>query len=344
MLQYNLTVERQLPFSVGLTLGYAGSRGLNLLQRKEGNPTIPQVLPDGRQFWTGTDPRLNPNWDTNNMIAAAGNSFYNALQFLLTKRLTRGLEFQSSYTWAKLFDETQGTAAGDGTTNNVVGVDPTHRKLDRGPADFDVSQNWRFNAIYHLPNSAATGIAGKLLNGWWTSGILSLQSGYPFTPVLGSNRSRSKVNGGGGGLDRPDLIPGRNNGNTVQTSTSTGCTGMAAGTPIGAPALWFDPCAFTVPAIGFLGTSGRNILRGPGFANLDFSLVKDTSIRQLGESGKLEFRLETFNILNHPNFAMPSPTVFAATQNVEPPLATAGRITSTATTSRQIQLALKLIW
>ena len=100
----------------------------------------------------------------------------------------------------------------------------------------------------------------------------------------------------------------------------------------------------TVPAAGFLGTVGRDILRGPGLANLDYSLVKDTSLRFLGESGKLQFRAELFNILNHANFATPNRSVFAGIQNVEAPLANAGTITSTSAAARQIQLALKVIW
>ena len=105
-----------------------------------------------------------------------------------------------------------------------------------------------------------------------------------------------------------------------------------------------DPCAFAIPAAGFLGTSGRNILRTPGFANLDFSLAKDTALGFLGESGKLEFRAEFFNILNRVNFAVPNRTVFAASADVQAPLATAGQITSTVGTSRQIQLALKILF
>src|ERR1019366_7836223 len=128
-------------------------------------------------------------------------------------------------------------------------------------------------------------------SGWQASGILSLQSGYPFTPALQTNRSRSGVNVGGGvngvGIDRPDLVAGRNGANIV-SGTTAGCLGVAPGQKLGTPNLYFDPCAFTIPAAGFLGTAGRNILRGPGLANLDFSLMKDTAIKHLGESGKLE--------------------------------------------------------
>jgi hypothetical protein len=124
------------------------------------------------------------------------------------------------------------------------------------------------------------------------------------------------------------LVPGRSNDNII----------------LGGPDRYYDPGAFTVPALGFLGNLGRNTLRGPGFANLDFSLVKDTSLRFLGESGKLEFRAEFFNILNRVNFGMPNRTVLAARADVENPLANAGRITNTSGSSRQIQIALKILF
>jgi hypothetical protein len=126
---------------------------------------------------------------------------------------------------------------------------------------------------------------------------------------------------------------------------------IAAGTLIGTAERWFDPCAFVIQPIGFLGNAGRNILRGPGLANLDLSIGKDTALGFLGETGKLEFRAEFFNILNRVNFASPSGQsgaapipVFAGAANAENPLGNAGRILSTATFSRQIQLALKIVF
>ena len=345
MLDYNLTLERQLPFDMALTLAYAGSRGINLIQGKEGNPTVPQILPDGRQFWAVGLPRINSNFGTMDLFAAGANSWYNALQFGLLKRLGKGLQFQSSYTWSRVIDENAGAAYGEDTAStNADGADPTHRQVDRGLAYFDLTQVWKLNTIYQLPSPISSRrAAAKLLNGWWISGILTLQSGQPFTPCLQSNRSRSGVQGGGTCDDRPDLVAGRNSANITQ-GASTGCSGVSAGTPVRKTNRFFDPCAFTIPAAGFLGTAGRDILRGQGFANLDFSLVKDTTLRYLGESGKLQFRAEVFNILNRANFGLPNRTVFAGAANVEPPLPTAGVITNTLGTSRQIQLALKILF
>ncbi|MBI2815587.1 MAG: TonB-dependent receptor [Acidobacteria bacterium] len=347
LLQYNFAVERQLPFEMALTLAYAGSRGLNLIRLAEGNPILPlgvrqggvcvtrpagqTVDLNGPTCWLASpnNPRINPNWASIELKHAAGNSWYNGLQFSLLKRLSRALQFQSSYTWSKVIDENQGQLGVENTGTTSQPVDPFHRTSDRGPAAFDATHNWRFNAIYRLPTVVSSGgAAGKLLNGWWTSGILSLATGYPFSPSLQTNRSRSGVAAGASNIDRPDVVLGRNNGNII----------------LGGPDKYFDPNAFTIPAAGFLGTAARNMLRTPGYANLDFSLAKDTALRFLGERGKLEFRAEVFNIFNRANFDVPSRTVFAARADVEVPVANAGVITRTATTSRQIQFALKVLF
>ena len=327
MLHYNLTVERQLPFDMAVSLAYGGSRGLNLIQSPAGNPTFPQIFPDGRPFWTGREPRRNPNWDDITFITGAGNSWYNSLQFVLTKRLSQGLQFQSAYTWAKVIDEKTGHSGDDSGGSPQTIRDPLHRKTQKGLADFNAAHTWRLNAIYRLPERSALGAFwGKMLNGWWMSGILTTQTGLPFTATLASNRSRSQL--GASGVDHPDLNVGRKNDNII----------------LGGPDRYFDPLAFSIPAAGFLGTAGRNILSGPGVANLDFSLVKDTALGFLGESGKLEFRAEFFNLLNRANFFRPNALVYAARVDGEAPLAAAGRISRTDTTSRQIQLALKVLW
>ncbi|MBI2817200.1 MAG: TonB-dependent receptor [Acidobacteria bacterium] len=347
IVQYNLTLERQLPAQTALTLAYAGSRGLNLLQRYEGNPTIPQVLADGRKFWLGNEPRVNPNWDSMELKDTSGDSWYNSFQFSLLKRLSHGLQFQSSYTWAKVLDNTQSQIQEvSGATSDSPPPDPLNRRLDKAPARFDATQNLRFNALYRLPESNRLGtVAGKLLNGWWISGILALQDGFPVNVIVQSNRSRSKTGIGGFGTtnDRPDLVAGRNGENMI-SGTTAGCPGVASGRKLGGPDLYYDPCAFALQPAGFLGTAGRNLIRGPGLANVDFSLVKDTALRSLGEGGKLEFRAEIFNILNRVNFSFPGTIAFAGARDGEPRLPTAGIITSTVTTSRQVQFALKLLF
>ena len=296
MLQYNLTVERQLPYDMALTVAYAGSHGLHLMQEREADPLIPQGVPgagglcvarpgvsheltsmiDGQATacWLTGDPRQNPAFGSTDFFVAEGVSHYNALQVGLNKRFTKGLQFQSSYTYAHAVDDNTNITGEVTLQTSSYPVDPFHQVVDRGPADFDLRHVWKFNAIYHFPSVNASNIvASKLLSGWWTSGILSLQTGLAFSPDLNANRSRSGVGGGTGGLDRPDLLPGRNNDN-ITSGTSSGCgtgalrgvgngSAIAAGTPLGTPSLYFDPCAFTTPNAGFLGTVAEDSCADP---------------------------------------------------------------------------------
>jgi hypothetical protein len=118
---------------------------------------------------------------------------------------------------------------------------------------------------------------------------------------------------------------------------------IGPGTPLGTTNLYYDPCAFNVQPSGFLGSEPRNFLRGPRLFDGDFSVVKDTSLKYLGEAGQVEFRAEIFNILNHPNFSIPNATIFSGTAGIEP-VTGAGQITSTLRNqvSRQVQLALRV--
>src|SRR3989338_8883205 len=122
------------------------------------------------------------------------------MQLELTKKVSHGLQLQSAYTFGKLLDMTQsaGIADGDGT-----GVDPAQPQLEKGPALFDVTHNWRFNVLYRLPGPPGSGLAAKVLGGWWLGSIVSIQSGYPFTPRVNANRANNTY-----GNDRPNLSSG----------------------------------------------------------------------------------------------------------------------------------------
>ena len=378
--QANLSVERELPWNVAATVAYTYTRGLDLYRRVEANPTIPAGTPSvdargnrvclntgtapafdpaGDKCWLGNEPRINRNWANSNFLVSDSNSWYHGLQLQVRKRLSDGIQFQSSYTLSKAEDETQGIVDAENTTSHFASADPFVR--DRGPSAYDVRHNFSVNTIYRLPGSGAGGVMGTLARGWWISGILRMRSGYPFTPVLGGNRSRSQVLGNVAGLDRPDVVPGIK-ASDITSGVSRGCDHIAAGTPVGTPDLWFDPCAFALPPEGFLGTAGRNMLRGPGLINVDMSLAKDTAAGWLGADGRVEFRAEVFNLLNHANFATPEvgvadwpsgavifpggPDGRHAAGNIiaQRRLATVGRILRTATPSRQVQFSLKLLF
>ncbi|MBI4445322.1 MAG: TonB-dependent receptor [Acidobacteria bacterium] len=325
LLQYNLSLEQALPFDMAASIAYAGSRGINLMQVTDGNPTVPQIV-NGKKFWTGREPRINPNWLEVFLATAGGNSWYNSMQVSLQKRLSNGLQFQSSYTWSKLIDETQAQLLREESNSLTFPTDVFNRQTDRGLASFDLRHNWRFNTIYRFPRPSMSGALGQLLKGWWISSIATVSSGYPFTPAIAINRSRSAVLGPTqNGLDRPNVAGNRSMDEVV----------------LGGPDRYFDPNAFVLQDAGFLGNSGRNTVIGPGFATVDLSVAKDTNLPFLGEEGKLEFRAEFFNILNRANFALPDRIVFGGAPT---PLPTAGQILSTVSTSRQVQFALKLIF
>jgi Carboxypeptidase regulatory-like domain/TonB dependent receptor-like, beta-barrel len=375
MKQFNLTIERQLPWNMALTLTYGGSLGQHIIDSGlEGNPVVPGGVPamvggvetcvprpsgqalnltslvDGSATacWLndGSESQVNPNWSSISYRTANGNSYYNSLQVEVSKQVSHGLQFQSSYTWSKSIDELQNVFGSDNTFTEDAGItDPFHVTTDKGPSVFDSAQNWHFNALYHFPSSQASGFAGKMLSGWWLAGIESIQTGYPFSACLYANQSNSQINNSPPCSDRPNLVPGRSL-SSITSGTSPGCTTIAgqviaAGTPLGTPNLWFDPCAFTLPAAGFLGNFGRNLLRGPGFANLDLTIAKDTKLGFLGEAGSLEFRADFFNIMNHANFQFGLNGAGLALEVDQPSV---GILKDTANFPRQIQFALKLLF
>ena len=278
-------------------------------------------------------------------------SYYNALQVSLTKKTTHGLEFQANYTWSRNIDLGSSTLGSDSNvTDETEGAaDPINQLGNRGPAAFDVPQNLHVNLIYNLPKTTAKGFVGGVINGWWVSSIIAAQSGVPFSPIMSNNRSDNGVLVSEG--DRPNITPGASP-QSYTSGTSLGCGSVAPGTPVGTTSLYFNPCMFTIQPTGFMGTESRNFLRGPRLFSGDFSVVKDTPVKYLGEAGQIEFRAEIFNILNHPVLGLPNATIFSgapqASGVVAPnnPSTGAGAITTTLpfSTSRQVQLALKLIF
>ncbi len=364
MMQENLTVEQQLPFATALSVSYVGSRGVHLWMAEEGNPCIPTSVTNGIPFWATNcgKGRLNPAWGSDILHTTNGDSNYNSLQVVVNKRLSHGLEFQSSYTWSKLIDVSQGEGGGGeciSAGSNNIDYSLDKKRFGRGPSCFDATDNWRFNLLYHLPSvNSDHALARGLLSGWWTGGIVSWQTGFPFNPMVNTYRSLSNNLSAQSSTSQPDhasvgtatVAPGQvGPDGTVNTTKVTFIPYNKSTVITGNPNQWFNPLMFIPGTIGYLGTASRDMLRGPHLSDIDFSLNKDTAMPLLGENGKLVFRAEFFNILNHANFGMPNGVAYAGTLTdtsnyVETPLSTAGAITNTVTTSRQIQLALKLIF
>lgn len=228
-----------------------------------------------------------PNFGNITMSEPSGNAHYNALQTRVERRFSRGMTFTNSYTLQKVMETQSSSGGGDGESGYQ---DPLNRKANKGPAAFDFRHRWVFAAVYELPvghgrsllNSLPK-VADVILGGWEVSAIQTFQTGGPFTPVLATDNANT------GGVNRPDRIRDGNlprNQRTIER--------------------YFDTGAFVTPARFTFGNSGRNILYGPSFTNLDFSLMKVFTVR---ENRTVQFRSEFFNVLNHPNFTLPNQRV-----------------------------------
>ncbi len=405
-LQWNLTLEQQLPGGIGLSVSYVGNRGINLFSLVEGNPVVPTNLVNGvlppntmptysiaggtaasfacfnnaLTFSNGTTQplilpiggvqttivpglpqypcRQNPYFTSAEFVTSPSNSWYNGLQVAVTKRLSHGLDVQGAFTHSRSLDTTSGQMYNTDcyyAIGTSIGFVPQNLSLSKGPSCSDVPNAAHFSILYHFPVMKSNGFLSKVSNGWWMGNIVTIQQGFPFTPVVAQDRSLSGV------ITQSNATPPTLN--TVATSaTISGTTynfiPYNASTVItGNPNQWFNPMMFGEAQLGTIGNAPRDFLRGPGQSDWDFSVVKDTKVGYLGEAGNLEFRAEMFNILNHPNFGPPTNTAFGGTLaacgtapvngpgcNNQAPFATAGQITTTSTKSRQIQLALKLIF
>jgi hypothetical protein len=256
------------------------------------------------------------------------------------------LEFQSAYTYSKSLDTTEGIIIVGGSWTSTSF---NQNAIDKGPSQFDTTHNWRFNTTYHVPNIKSDNFAASVLKGWWLSNIISVQSGYPFSPSLSSNRSLNGQQGGTSpnNADRASLVTSANLAAAI-ASDSLAVVYNPATVITHDPAQWFNPHMFTQQPAGFLGDAGRNLLRGPGLFNWDVSFNKDTKLALLGEAGMVEFKMDFFNIFNHPNLSIPTyggggtSNIFNSKGVLAGP--GVGAIVSTATDSRDIQVALKIIF
>lgn len=335
VLSWSLQLEQQLVPNTSLTLGYIGSHGYNQILSADLNE--PQAtLVNGRIYYPTTT-KANPAVANTTSWISRGVSNYNGLVVDVRRNLIHGLQLRGNYTFSKNLDN--GSAWNTSVSANTPAYVsyPADPHLDYGPSASDIRHLVAINGTYDLPigrghllGADLSGLANRAVSGWTLSSIASLQSGFPFSPQLGYNPTGS---GDTRNPVRPDINPSFH-GNLYPRT----------------PQQYFDPAAFLAPAYGTVGNLGRDTLTGPGLANFDLSLLKAT---QISERVRTQFRAEFFNVLNHTNFATPNPVIFTSgpTQGssvnqtaavVTSP--TAGVITGTATTSRQIQFGLKVLF
>jgi hypothetical protein len=313
VLTWTVKIERQIAPQTTFSVGYVGSHGYHEMLSVDANEPIPTIVNGAAYYPTGAA-LANPNLANTTTWFSEGLSSYNGLNVDLSRRFSHGFQLRGVYTFSKSLDD--GTAWNSSVAANAPGfvMYPQYPKLDWGPSTSDVRNLASINGTYQLPLGK-----GKLASGWSVSAIESLQSGFPFTPQLGYNPTNN-------GDSRDPIRPSWN-------------PAFSGPVVLGSPNEYFNPNAFITPATGTYGNVGRDVLTGPRLAELDFSVLKNTKV---SEKANLQFRAEFFNILNRANFSTPNAVVFTSATTVPAP--TAGVITATATTSRQIQFGLKLLW
>ena len=369
LISWSLRVERELSPNTSVTVGYVGSHGYHELIGIDANEPVPTIcpaspcpavyptadpnatppvpyavgfpagsplagapVPSGSYYIPVGSPRANPTLANTWTWLSEGVSSYNALQVDVRRRFSHGLSFRGIYTFAKSLDD--GDSLNQTTAGNAPGLasNPLDLATDKGLATFNVKHLGVINVLYSLPfgrgqayGNAYGPWANNAISGWSISSIFTAQSGFPFTPQLSYNPS--------------------NNGDTRNPVRPFINSDFVGPVILGTPSQWFNPAAFIAPPSisGFYGNLGRDTLIGPGLVTWDFSVLKDT---KLTERLNLEFRAEIFNLLDRANFNTPNLIVFT------PPTAanqtgisgTAGAITSTSTSARQVQFGIKLLW
>ena len=326
-LEFNASIQRSLGDGWVVSIGYAGAHGVHLFRVGDAN-LAPSTVVNGIKIYQPQLGRQNPNFGSDAERTTDAQSFYNALQVSGQKQLTRGLRAQVSYTFSRSIDDSSGINSQDYSDGTPFVLDFYDRKIDRGLSSFWAKHVFAANWSYQLPVSQSLkGAAGLLLKGWQLNSIITVQSGQPFEVREGFNRSGDLNTVNYAMHERPDLKSGWSN-NPI----------------LGDPSRYWDINAFQLQPANERGDLGRNTLIGPGLAELDLSAAK---VFAIDETRRIEFRAESFNLPNHPNFAVPSGLIAftGVNSNGSPVIAPNwGVISSTVTSSRQIQFALKLMF
>jgi len=306
---YSLSIDRQITANSVLELDYMGSGGRKLVGYVDSNPPLygPGATVDNvnqRRLYYSTNPDITAVPTVENRF----NSYYNGVGVVFRKRFSKNFTFDANYTWSRTIDYTSVDETASQQFQN-----PLDPNADRGLADYHREHVFAASGVWNLPTlSHYSAPVRSILGNWELSGLLSLDSGLPFTVVTGKNNSLSSE-----GHDRPDLVGnpnlsgGRSRGQEIQE--------------------FFNTSAFVPNAIGQFGNSGRNILSAPGYADVDFGLFK---VIPIVERVRLQFRAEAFNLFNRPNFNAPVSSLNSPAF---------GKI-QTAGDAREFQFALKVIF
>jgi hypothetical protein len=389
--QWNLNIQYQLTQSLAVMVAYVGSRGVHQPFRVDEADLViptktsagylwPQVDVFGNVFGpqcNATDPNgpadpaqcappntINPAFGSVRGMFYKGRSYFNALETQLAKRMSHGFQVQGTFTWGKSTDTSSATLAGDAFGNSISSLNYFDERLTRGLSDFNVGRTMVLNGTWDVPGAKSwSGPARWLTDGWELGLIFTVSDGVPFTPTWGTGSDPA------GTLSSDDFAyPNRLSGPGCNSLTNPGNPGNYIKTQCFAvptapnPGFFNANCDAAPPTVGgppplpmqcfnLRGNAGRNIMIGPGITNLDFSVFKNNHIKRISETFNVQFRLEMFNIMNHPNFAPPGPgdgntDIFDATGTSLAPASggLAGVLLRTTIPERQIQFALKFIF
>ncbi len=317
-IQYNFNIQQQLGTNDLVSIGYTGSRGIDMLG--VGDVNMPQAVFDGLSLAFPAGARLvNPAWPSIIYFGNDTSSWYNGISLTYQRRFAHGFQAQVSYTHAVALAESDsgqtggGVSAGGGREKY-----PADRRAQKGLSGYDFRHIFSFNYTYDLPFvKSKSGVVGHLLSGWQTTGVLSARTGQPQSVTAQASTELVQI-----------AVTGARSPNAV----------LGQKIVRGGPDQYINPAAFSAATSRELGNVGRDPLVGPGSVAWNPVVLKKTPIT---ERTTLEFRVEMFNVLNRANFGSPASSAFNGTGVLTGNL---GNITTTTTTSRQIQFALKLIW
>jgi hypothetical protein len=387
VMQWNLNVQYQLSSNLAAMVAYVGSRGIHQPFRvDEADLVIPTKTSAG-YLWPQVDASgnllsgpnignppntINPNFGSIRGMFYQGRSYFNALEAQLAKRMSHGFQMQGTFTWGRSVDTSSATVAGDAFGNSISSLNWFDMRLTRGPSDFNVNRTLVINGTWDIPTAKSfTGPARWITEGWELGTIFTVSDGVPFTPTWATGSDPA------GTLSSDDFaFPNRLGGSGCATLTNPGNPGNYVKTDCfvvpTAPDMNFwnlncdqqppsaqpssgPPVSVLFPqCFNLRGNAGRNSLTGPGVTSLDFSVFKNNHIRRISENFNVQFRMEIFNILNHPNFAPPGPgdgntdmfdgTGSSLAPSPSNPGGTAGVLVRTTVPERQIQFAIKFIF
>jgi hypothetical protein len=368
VMNWNLNIQRELTPNIAAMVAYVGMHNVHqAFSTDDSNMVIPTLTPIGYLWPCGPDGkgnscvagflpngqpsvRLNPNVGPIRLLTWGSSSYYEGFQAMILKRMSHGFQAQGSYTWGKCIDMGSGSLLGDPYKNSLSSLMFFSRNSRRGLCDFNVAHNFVFNFIWNLPTPEFGGAVGHfILGGWELGGILSANTGTPMTLVMAGDPL-------GQGSSDPWPYPSRVPGAACKNPVNPGSINylkLECFTPPTAPASYAAMCVQALDGSGnkipgtcmnLFGNNGRTSVIGPGLIDLDFSMFKNFKVQKISDSFNVQFRAEFFNVMNHANFQPPLDNKVLFNQDGSPVGSTAGQITATSTTSRQIQLGLKLIW